>query len=202
MDFASLLGVIPRVARTLQEVTAAGVSVMKELRSKLSTSDQLKLSKSAREGRSDKFSFVETTGLLGSDFESVYDLYMRIDALSKALILYDMTDVFHILLESTVLDLELKLRVIHACKTGESRIELAFISVPIDQSLLSELEFLIRRLLLSLHGNMCHIFYFDITFSIHILYSKNMCTYFYVDFNFFEICDECLYNMGNILRSS
>ena len=38
------------MARTAQEVTAAGVSVKKELRSKLSTSDQLKLSKSAREG--------------------------------------------------------------------------------------------------------------------------------------------------------
>ena len=107
MDFTSLLVAIPRVARILQEVTAAGVSVKKELRSKLSTSDQLKLSKSAKEGGIDKFSFFETTGSLGSDIKSVYDLHMRIEALSKALILYDMTDVFQILPEATVLDLEL-----------------------------------------------------------------------------------------------
>ena len=35
MNFAPLLGVIPRGARTIQEVVAAGVSVKKELRSKL-----------------------------------------------------------------------------------------------------------------------------------------------------------------------
>ena len=66
------------MARTAQEVTAAEVSVKKELRSKLSTSDQLKLSKSAREGGSNKFSFFETSGSLGSDLKLVYDLHMRI----------------------------------------------------------------------------------------------------------------------------
>ena len=76
MNFASLLGVIPKGARTVQEVAAAGVSVKKELRTKLSTSDQLKLSKSAREGGSDKFSFFETTGSLRSDFKAVYDLHL------------------------------------------------------------------------------------------------------------------------------
>ena len=81
------------MARTAQEVTTAGVSVKKDPREKLSTSDQLKLSKSAREGGSDRFSFFETSSSLGSDFKSVYDLHMRIEALSKALILYDMTDV-------------------------------------------------------------------------------------------------------------
>ena len=72
MDYASLLGVILRMARTLQELTAAGVSIKRELRSKLSTSAQLKLSKSTREGGSDKLSFFKTTGLLGSNFKSVY----------------------------------------------------------------------------------------------------------------------------------
>ena len=85
MDFVSILGAIPRVARTVQEVTAAGVSVKKELRSKLSTSDQLKLSKSAREGGSDKFSFFETDGKIGSEFKAVYNMHMQIEALSKAL---------------------------------------------------------------------------------------------------------------------
>ena len=100
MNFASHLGAVPRVARTAQEVTSAGVSVKKELRSKLSTSDQLKLSKSAREGGSDKFAFFETSGSLGSDFKVVYDLHMRIKALSKSLMLFDMTDASQILLKS------------------------------------------------------------------------------------------------------
>ena len=140
MDFASILGVIPRVARTVQEVTAAGVSVKKERRCKLSTSDQLKLSKAAREGGSDKFSFFESTGSLGSDFKCVYDLHMRVEALSKALTFYDMTDVYQVLPEATVLDLERKLQAVHACQAEESRIESALISSPTDGNLLSELN--------------------------------------------------------------
>ena len=70
MNFASLLGVIPRDARTVQEVAAAGVSIKKKLRTKLSASEQLKLSKSAREGGSDKFSFFETTGSIGAEIKS------------------------------------------------------------------------------------------------------------------------------------
>ena len=89
MNFSSLLGVIPRSSQTVQEVITTGVSVKKELRSKLSTSDQLKLSKSTREGGSDKFSFFETTGSLGSNFKSIYDMHTRIEVLSKSLVLYD-----------------------------------------------------------------------------------------------------------------
>ena len=68
MDFTSILGVITRVARTVQEVTAAGVSIKKERRCKLSTSDQFKLSKSAREGGSDKFSFFLDYGIFRQQF--------------------------------------------------------------------------------------------------------------------------------------
>ena len=127
------------MARTAQEVTSAGVSVKKELRSKLSTSDQLKLSKSAREGGSDKFAFFETSGSLGSDFKSVYDLHMRIEALSKALTLYDMTDVFQVLPDVTVLDLEQKLRAVHACQTKEDRVKLALVDDPSDTGLIADL---------------------------------------------------------------
>lgn len=55
MNFISLLGMIPRGAQAVREVTDAGVSVEKELRTKLGTSDQLKLFISAREGGSGKF---------------------------------------------------------------------------------------------------------------------------------------------------
>lgn len=43
-----ILGVIPQGARIIQEVAAAGVSVKKELVTKRSTSDQLKLSYAPR----------------------------------------------------------------------------------------------------------------------------------------------------------
>ena len=81
----------------------------------------------------------ETTGSLGSDFKCVYDLHMCIEALSKALILYDMTNVFQILPGPTVLDLELKLRAVHASQTEESRIELELIGDPTNQTLVTEL---------------------------------------------------------------
>ena len=138
INFASLLGVIPKGACTIQEVTTAGVSVKKELRTKLSNSDQLKLSKQAKEGGSDKFSFFETTGSIGSDFKAVYDLHMRIEALSKALVLFDMTDVFQILPESTVSVLETKLQALHACQADSDRLELALIDSPQSAELLSE----------------------------------------------------------------
>ena len=85
ISFSSMMGTIPRGARTQQEVSAAGVSIRKEERSNLSVSDQLKLSKAAREGGSDKFSFFETDGKIGSEFKAVYNIHMQIEALSKAL---------------------------------------------------------------------------------------------------------------------
>ena len=50
MKLTDLLGKNPRKARSIEDVQAAGVSVRKEKRDKLSTSDKLKLSKAAREG--------------------------------------------------------------------------------------------------------------------------------------------------------
>ena len=71
-----MMGTIPRGARTQQEVSAAGVSIRTEEWSNLSVSDQLKLSKAAREGGSDKFSFFETDGKIGSEFKAVYNMHM------------------------------------------------------------------------------------------------------------------------------
>ena len=82
--FKSLLGTVPAGARTASEVAAAGVSVKKEQRTNLSASDKLKLAKSAREGGPDKFTFFESDGQVGGDFRAVYDLHMRLEALSKA----------------------------------------------------------------------------------------------------------------------
>ena len=55
-SFKTLLGAVPASARTHGEVTAAGVSVKKEDRGSLSTSDKVKLARSAREGSANKFS--------------------------------------------------------------------------------------------------------------------------------------------------
>ena len=61
-SFKSLLGTIPRGARSVRDVVAAGISVKKEERTNLSTSDRLKLTKAAREGGRDKFPFFESDG--------------------------------------------------------------------------------------------------------------------------------------------
>ena len=110
MNFTSVLGTIPRGARTLQEVAAAGFSVKKDLRTKFSTSDQLKLSKLAIEGGRDKFSFFETSGSIGNDFKAVYGLHMHIKTLSKTLVLFDIVDVFQIIPENIVIVLEVHLK--------------------------------------------------------------------------------------------
>ena len=153
MNFTSLCGVIPREARTIKKVTAAGVSVKKELRYKISTSDKLKLSKSAREGGSDKFSFFETTGLIGSDFKAVYDLHMRIKALSKTLVFFDMIDVFQILPESTVKSLEEKLTDLHVWQGVLERCKLALLASLTDTALLLEKENA-EKLILSTTSNL------------------------------------------------
>ena len=61
-SFKSLLGTVPRGARSVRDVVAAGVSVKKEERNNLSTSDRLKLARAAREGGTDKFTFFESDG--------------------------------------------------------------------------------------------------------------------------------------------
>ena len=65
--FKSLLGVVPRVARTISDVAAASVSVKRTEHATLSTSDKLKLVKPVSEGR-DKFTFFKTNVKSGSDF--------------------------------------------------------------------------------------------------------------------------------------
>ena len=110
LSFKSVLGVIPRGARTVSDIVATGGIVKEEARSGLSTSDKLKLSKAAREGGGeDRFTFFEPDGKVGGEFCAVYDLHMRLEALSKAIMFYDMDDVFHILPSKTVTLLESKL---------------------------------------------------------------------------------------------
>ena len=111
-SFKSVLGAVPRGARSVSDIVAAGVTVKKEARAGLSTSDKLKLLKAAREGGEDKFTFFESDGKVGGDFRAVYDLHMRLEALSKAILFYDMDDVFHILPSKTVEQLESKLTVL------------------------------------------------------------------------------------------
>ena len=96
-SFKTLLGAVPASVRKHGEVAAAGVSVKKEDRGSLSTSDKLKLARSAREGSTNKFSFFESDGQVGGDFRAVYDLNMQLEALTKSIMFYDMSDVFHVL---------------------------------------------------------------------------------------------------------
>ena len=50
VPFTTMMGAIPRGMHTAADVSAAGVSVKKERRSALRLSDQIKLSRNAREG--------------------------------------------------------------------------------------------------------------------------------------------------------
>ena len=54
------------------------VSVKKENRNKLSTSNKLKLAKAAREGDSDKYTFFKANKTVIKNFQTVYDLNMQI----------------------------------------------------------------------------------------------------------------------------
>ena len=97
MKIVDLLGKIPNGTRTAKDVQAAGVSVQKDKRESLSTSDKLKLSKAAREGGSEKFAFFVPDGTAANDFKSVYDLHMQVDVLITSLTLYEIMDVFQVL---------------------------------------------------------------------------------------------------------
>ena len=55
---------------------------------------------------------------MGGDFRAVYDLHMRLEALSKAILFYDMDNVFHILSSETVEQLEAKLTVLFATQAS------------------------------------------------------------------------------------
>ena len=113
--FSSLLGTVPRGARTALEVANAGVFIKKEDRKSLKTADLLRLASSAREGGKDKFTFFEANGQLGSGFKAVYDLQMRIEALSKALSFYDMYDVFLLILAQALDQLKSQLKTVFEC---------------------------------------------------------------------------------------
>ena len=55
--FNSLIGVVLGLVRMVREVWATGVSVKQTDRASLTTSEKLKLAKSAREGGENKFAF-------------------------------------------------------------------------------------------------------------------------------------------------
>ena len=138
MNSTLISGIITRGARTLKEVAAAGVSIKKELRTTLSTSDQLKLFKSVREGGSDKFSFFETTGSIGSDIKVAYDLHMRVEALSNTLVLHDLIDVFKILDEATVSGITVRLEDLYGYEDVLKKCEFALLLDPTNKELLAE----------------------------------------------------------------
>ena len=121
LSFRTLMGSMPTTQRSASEVTAAGVTIKKEDRQSLSTSDQLKLSKAAREGGIDKFTFFASDGKLVNDFQTVYDLHMRIETLSKALTHFDMQDVFQIIPPPIVEDLSGRLKTLFSCQTNKER---------------------------------------------------------------------------------
>ena len=53
---------------------------------------------------------------MGSDFKALYDLHIRVEALSKALTFFDMKDIFEIIPEYTIKMLENKLQNISMSK--------------------------------------------------------------------------------------
>jgi len=76
LSFKSLMVTVPRSVRTAETVTAASVSLKKKKRGSLSTSDQIKLSRAARERGSEKFAFFDTNVNVRNNFKAVYDLRM------------------------------------------------------------------------------------------------------------------------------
>ena len=65
--------------------------------------------------RADKFTFFEVNGKIENYFKTVYDLHMRVKALSKALVFLNMQNVFQIIPESTVEELHQKLTDLFVC---------------------------------------------------------------------------------------
>ena len=70
-SFKYLMGTVPKGGRTESEVQAAEVTVKKEDKTTLLTSEKLKLSKAAQEGGGETFAFFETNGKIVGNFESV-----------------------------------------------------------------------------------------------------------------------------------
>ena len=76
MRISDLLGKSPDGIRTVEVFQAAVVSVRKDKSESFFTSDKLKLSKVAREGGSEKFSFFVTDGTATNNFKPVYAFQM------------------------------------------------------------------------------------------------------------------------------
>ena len=129
------MGSVPTNRRSENEVTAASVSIKKNDRAKLGTSDRLKLAKAAKEGGTDKFTFFASDGKLVNDFQTVYDLHMRIEALNKALTSYDMLDVFQVIPEDTILKLSSALDHLFECQAEEEQAATALAVDPTDATL-------------------------------------------------------------------
>ena len=140
ISFKDLLGSVPTARRTEQDVTAAGVSIKKADREKLGTSDKLKLSRAAREGGTDKFSFFASDGKMIGDFKTVYDLHMRIESASKAMIQFDMLDVFQVILPATLPLLNSAIEELFVCQTAENQAALALRSDSTNSALASALK--------------------------------------------------------------
>ena len=142
-----LMGSIPTTAgRTESEVLATSVSIRKEDRGALSTSDKLKLERAARSGGDSKFAFFQSTGQLVNSFETVYSLHMRLDSLTKALDQYDMNDVFKILPEETVTNLDTSLAYLLSCQSSEQEALRAVAADPTDNLLVSQAALASREL--------------------------------------------------------
>ena len=86
LSFKNLMGYMPTKTRqTESEVLVVSVSIQKEDNESLSKSNNLKLSKSDRSGDDSKFVFFQSTGQLVNSFETVYNLHMMGDTLTKSL---------------------------------------------------------------------------------------------------------------------
>jgi len=111
-SFKHLMGSVPKSGRTETEVQATAVMVKKEDRIALASSDRLKISKAARGGGRETFTFFKMNGKIVGDFESVYNLHMHIESLNKDLLFYDMKDLFDIITESTIQRLKIRLTIL------------------------------------------------------------------------------------------
>ena len=136
-SFLEVMGSVPTGRRSESEVTAASVSIKKNDRVRLGTSDRLKLAKAAKEGGTDKFTFFASDGKLVNDFQTVYDLHMRIEALSKALTSYDMLDVFQVIPQETILRLSSALDLLFDCQSDEEQAATALALNPTDTVLVA-----------------------------------------------------------------
>ena len=80
----------------------------------------MKLSKAAREGGADKFSFFASDGKIIGDFKTVYDLHIHIESISKAMTQFDMLDVFQVILSATLPLLNIAIEELLVCQTAEN----------------------------------------------------------------------------------